>query len=98
MNAPQEASYQQNVSPLRAEIGTALRNSVVNTMSPVERQVLDEWGVSHLLGEALLEQIENAFDGNQFTIQTALEEVTRFVAPVQGLQTQLVPRPGTFAR
>lgn len=89
VNAPQEASYQQNVSTLRAELGAALRNSVVNTMSPVERQVLDEWGVSHLLGEALLEQIENAFDGNQFTIQTALEEVTRFVAPVQGLTTQL---------
>lgn len=58
-------------------------------MSPVERQVLDEWGVSHLLGEALLEQIETAFDGNQFTIQTAQQEVERFVAPVQALQTQL---------
>lgn len=89
VNAPQEPSYQQNVSTLRAEIGTALRDSMVNTMSPVELQVLDEWGVSHLLGEALLEQIENAFDANQFTIQTALEQVTSFVQPVQGLQSQL---------
>lgn len=89
VNAPQEASYQTTVSTLRAEIATALGDSVVNTMSPVERQVLEEWGVSHLLGEALLEQIETAFDGNQLTIQTAQQEVERFVAPVQGLQTQL---------
>lgn len=89
VNAPQEASYQQNVSELRAEIGNALRGSVVNTMSPLERQVLDEWGVSDVLGETLLEEIERAFDANQFTIQTALEEVTRFVDPVQGLQSQL---------
>lgn len=89
VNAPQEASYQTTVSTLRAEVSAALRNSVVNTMSPVERQVLDEWGVSHLLGETLLEQIETAFDGNQFTIQTAQQEVERFVAPLQGLQAQL---------
>lgn len=89
VNAPQESSYQQTVSTLRAELGTALRSSVVNSMSPVERQVLDEWGVSHLLGETLLEQVEAAFDGNQFTLQTALEEVTKFVAPLQGLQAQL---------
>ena len=89
VNAPQEPSYQQNVSTLRAEIGTALRDSMVNTMSPVELQVLDEWGVSHLLGGALLEQIENAFDANQCTIQTALEQVSSFVQPVQGLESQL---------
>ncbi len=88
-NAPQEASYQAAVSTLRADLGTALRMSVVNTMSPVDRQVLDEWGVRHLLGEALLEQIEAAFDGNQFTIQTAQQEVNRFVAPVQELQAQV---------
>ena len=86
---PQEPSYQATVSTLRAELGTALRNSVVNTMSPVERQVLNEWGVSHLLGEALLNRIELAFDGNQFTIQTAQQEISRFVAPVQELQAQL---------
>lgn len=88
-NAPQEASYQATVSALRAELGSALQNSVVNTLSPVESQVLDEWGVSHLLGAALLEQIETAFDGNQFTIQTAQEEINRFVAPLQEFQAQL---------
>ncbi len=88
-NVPQEPSYQATVSTLRAQLGTALRNSVVNTMSPVERQVLDEWGVSQLLGEALLEQIEAAFEGNQLTIQTAQQEVSRVVAPIPVLQAHL---------
>lgn len=89
VNAPQEPSHQQRVSALRSEIGAALASSAVNSMSPLERQVLDEWGVSHLLGEDLRSQIETAFDGNQFTIQTALEELAKFVAPLQTLQAQL---------
>jgi hypothetical protein len=88
-NAPQEASYQQTVSELRSQVRSALTNSVVNKMSPVEQQVLDEWGVSHLVGEALLSTIDDAFDRNQITVQTALEEINAVAPPVRQLVAHL---------
>jgi len=89
VGAPQEPSYQALVSSLRTDVGVALRSSMVNELSPIELQVIDEWDATGLLGEKLLEQIEAAFDGNQFTIQIALEQVSALVPPLQELQSHL---------
>lgn len=88
-NAPQEPSYQSTVSELRSELTQLLARSVINDFSPVERQVVREWGVDDLLGTELLTKVNQIFNENQITIQTAQEQVAELVAPVQALKDRL---------
>lgn len=88
-NAPQEPSYQSTVSELRSELTELLTRSDINDFSPVERQVVREWGVDELLGTELLAKVDQIFNENQITIQTAHQQVAELVAPVQALKDRL---------
>ena len=88
-SAPQDPTHQSTVSTLRSELAAALTSSVVNTFSPLERQVIDEWGVAELLGAELLATVEQIFQANQITAQTAQEQIAELVTPLQALKAQL---------
>ena len=84
-NAPQDPDHPAQVANLRARVAQVLSTSSVNTFSPVERQVLDEWGVSDILGNELAERIESIFLENQITIPAALQQVDALRVRIQEL-------------
>jgi hypothetical protein len=89
VNSPQDANQQNQVATLRAQVEAALEASEVDTFSPLEVQVLREWGVTHLLGAELRDALDQAFVGNQITLATASEQLGEFVQPLSELNQQL---------
>ncbi|MCP3879976.1 MAG: hypothetical protein GY701_16525, partial [Sulfitobacter sp.] len=89
VNAPQDANQQNQVSSLRSQVESALDASSVDDFSPLEVQVLEELGITHLVGHELRQTVERAFVGNQITLATARDEIGEFVEPLSELQAQL---------
>jgi len=88
-NAPQDPNYGNQVAQLRSQVMGVLASSDVNSFSPVERQVLDEWQVTDLLGEHLAERIDSIFQGNQITVPAAAQQIHDLVGPLQAVLTNL---------
>ena len=74
-DAPGQAEAQQRVSSARQALNDVLQSAPSNDFSPVWRQTLDEMGISDVVGDALLEQIEAVLAVNDITPTTAASEM-----------------------
>jgi hypothetical protein len=88
--APNQPEPQQRVSAAREALNTVLRDSPINDLTPVWRQALEEMGVSDLVGDALLENIEASLLVNDITPSTAAAEIGAIADRVAALVTALV--------
>jgi hypothetical protein len=88
-DAPGQAEAQQRVSAAREALNEVLQSASSNDFSPVWRQALEEMGISDLVGEPLLEQIEAVLQVNDITPSTAAGEVGQIKDRVESLVTSL---------
>lgn len=89
---PAEATFQNQIADLRGQVAAAATGSDVETFSPVERQVLAEWGVDEVVGTALAERIEAIFRANTITLATAAEQIP----PIASALSTLTEKLGTL--
>jgi hypothetical protein len=86
---PTEPSSIQQISSVRQELNTRLRASRTNEFSDAWRLALEELGVWDLVGDRLLDRIEEIFLRNEITTNIAAEEVAAINARLQELATTL---------
>jgi hypothetical protein len=72
---PNQPAYQQQVSSTRASMADALREAGSNEFPETWQQVLEELGITGLLGRRLSKQIEEVFERNEITPSAAAEEL-----------------------
>ncbi|MGH2659002.1 MAG: hypothetical protein ACRDHS_04875 [Actinomycetota bacterium] len=65
-NNPSDAGAQQGISESRTQLAR-LADAPSNRWAPTDRQILDELGISDVLGERLLERIEVILARNEIT-------------------------------
>lgn len=75
ITAPQEPSHQQQVSEYRTKLNEALTESSVRDFSPTWMQIVDQIHGTHILGEKLLESLEQCFSANAITPSVALDKL-----------------------
>jgi hypothetical protein len=83
-NNPSDAAAQQEISEARIQLAT-LADAPSNGWPPTDRQILDELGVSDILGERLLERIEDILARNDMTPSVAVNEI----APIHDRLTEV---------
>lgn len=86
VNAPQEPSYQQQVSTIRTQLGSLLPAADSNAFPPAWRRYLEEMGIADLLGSELAAELDSIFNRNQITVSIAADELNRLAGRVQQLQ------------
>lgn len=86
---PGQPEYQRQVSTALQALDGALVNAKVNAFSPTWRQVLDETGMSELLGVNLLARIQAAITENQLTPTVATQKVQQLLSELQTLSTHV---------
>jgi hypothetical protein len=87
VNAPQEPSYQQQVSATLQQLSETLAEAPSNSFPPAWQQTLEEHGVAGLLGEPLAETVQEIFERNQITASVALSEIQELTAQLEALAT-----------
>jgi len=75
INRPQEPQFQNEVSNNLQKIQSVLVTAKSNDYSPAWKQALKELGVNDLLGNNLLNHIQEIFARNQITPAVALQEL-----------------------
>jgi hypothetical protein len=75
VNQPTTAQYQQDVSQSLDKLERALLVSKAEEFGPTWRQVIEELGISKMLGRALLDRLHDIFSRNQITPAVALSEL-----------------------
>ncbi len=93
---PGQTEYQRQVSSSLQALETALRNSDVNDFSPTWRQVMDETGMSRMLGQELAARVHAAIADNQMTPAVAATSIQKLTGEVQSLTTFLDQMLGGF--
>lgn len=93
---PQDPPSQDAVAQARSAVRDALQSSSVDTWAPVDRQVLESWGIAGLLGRDLLDHIDETFRENQVTMSSALEEISQWNDEVASILAHLVQAASTF--
>ena len=88
-NSPQDSHWQNEVSSLRTQVESALDASRVSEMAPLEIQVLEEWGVTDVVGPGLRAVVDRAFTANQITLATARDEIAEAADRLRDLRSQL---------
>ncbi len=83
-NNPSDAGAQQQVSGARNQLA-GLAGAPSNTWPPTDRQILDELGISDILGERLLGRIEDILGRNEITPSVARDEI----APIHDRLTEV---------
>ena len=86
---PGQPEYQRQVSTALHALEGALTNAKVNTFSPTWRQVLDETGMSELLGVSLLARVHTAINENQLTPTVATSGIQQLLNELQALSTHV---------
>lgn len=71
VNAPQEPTYQQQVSTALQQLAEARGHA----FPPTWEQALEELGIQGLLGQQLVDAVREIFERNQITPSVALEEI-----------------------
>lgn len=87
LNSPQDPGPQQQVVQTLTTLSEALSSAPSNEYPATWRQVLEEIGASHLLGESLAEKLRETFARNQITPAIARDEVATLLERSQGLST-----------
>jgi hypothetical protein len=86
---PGQPEPQQRIAAAREALNNVLRDSPTNDFSPVWRQALEEMGISDLVGDTLLENIEAILLVNDITPSTAASEVAEISSRVNAMVTAL---------
>lgn len=94
--AAQDPGHQPAVSSLREQLGSQLRAAPSNGFSPAWREALTELGIADLLGESLLERVEEIFQRNEITLNTAADELQPYAERLAGLNEALERISGGF--
>ncbi|MBK9195539.1 MAG: hypothetical protein IPO17_11245 [Flavobacteriales bacterium] len=89
VNQPQQPQFQQEVSQQRQELNDILSDAGSDSFAPSWRQVLDELGISPMLGLELQEAIEEAFTQNEITPSKALESINELASQLKAMQDGL---------
>lgn len=77
VNQPQQPAHQQNLTNSKKQLFDYLEIAPSNDFSPIWRQFIQAIGGIDLVGKNLKQRIEDAFNGNQITPSTALEEINK---------------------
>jgi len=72
---PTDAQAQQVLSEARTQLHRTLSTVPSNNWPPSDREILDEIGISNVIGQTLLDRIEATLAQNPMTPSIALEEV-----------------------
>lgn len=72
---PNQPDPQQQVSQIRGNLDSILREAPSNDFSPAWRDALKELGVAVLVGNALADRLEDIFSRNEITPSAAAEEI-----------------------
>ena len=72
---PAPAQAQQALSEARTQLQRTLSTVPSNDWPPSDREILDEIGISNVIGQTLLDRIEATLAQNQMTPSIALEEI-----------------------
>ena len=72
-----DSQAQQVLSEARTHLQRTLPTVPSNGWPPSDRDLLDEIGISNVIGQTLLSRIEDALAQNQMTPSIALEEIDR---------------------
>jgi hypothetical protein len=75
VEAPNQPGPQEQVSGARENLNNVLRVVPSNTYSPAWEEALNELGVAEIVGEPLLERIEEILTANEITPTTAQAEI-----------------------
>jgi hypothetical protein len=89
VNAPQEPSHQQQVSAQLKTLATSLKEAPSNRYPPIWKQPLLEMRVQDLLGEPVLQTIQEIFQRNQITASVALEEIRKLHQRLEQFQATI---------
>jgi hypothetical protein len=89
VNAPFEPIHQHNLVRSLTELYTILENAPSNNFSPGWKQIVEEIGLSDLLGMKLKTRIENIFSRNQITPAAALEQLKQIVSQFEKIKTAI---------
>lgn len=74
-STPTDAQGQQRLSEARTQLLQTLPSAPSNAWPSSDRQILDEIGISNVIGQALLDRIEEVLVRNQMTPSVALSEL-----------------------
>ena len=72
---PTDAQVQQVLSEARTHLQQTLSTVPSNDLPPSDREILDEIGISNVVGQSLLDRIEETLVRNQMTPSIALDEI-----------------------
>ena len=72
---PTDTQAQQALSEARTRLQRTLSTVPSNDWPPSDREILDEIGISNVIGQTLLDRIEATLAQNQMTPSIALEEI-----------------------
>lgn len=86
---PAQPAHQVQVSQFRTQLEERLAQAPSNRFPPAWRQVVEEFGVADLLGEALRDRIRAIFERNEITPSAAADELAAIAEKLQALRTAL---------
>ncbi len=89
VNAPQEPTYQQQISAALQQLTEALADAPSNSFPPAWQQALEELGVGDLLGAPLAESVREIFERNQITPSVALDAILALTSRLEALAASL---------
>ena len=89
VNAPQEPSYQQEVSTALQQLSESLAAAESNAFPPTWEQALEELGVQGLIGQPLADAVREVFERNQITPSVAHEEIEALTTRLEALASAL---------
>ncbi|NMB81858.1 MAG: hypothetical protein GYA14_08570 [Ignavibacteria bacterium] len=89
VNQPQQLAHQQNLTKSKKQLFDYLETAPSNDFSPIWRQIIEEIGGINLVGKNLKQRIENAFNSNQITPSSALEEINTILTETQSFYNGL---------
>lgn len=89
VNAPQEPSYQQQVSTALQQLAESLAAASSNAFPPTWEQALEELGIEGLIGQPLAGAVREIFERNQITPSVAHQEIQALTGRLEALATAL---------
>ncbi|MDP9418886.1 MAG: hypothetical protein M3P53_01825 [Actinomycetota bacterium] len=89
VNAPQEPTYQQQVSTALQQLAESLAAASSKTFPPTWGQALVELGIEGLIGQPLADAVRDIFERNQITPSVAHQEIQALTERLEALATAL---------
>lgn len=75
VSSPSDAQSQEKISEARLQLQRVLPDAPSNSWPSSDRQILDELGIADVLGQPLLDHVEEIMSRNEMTPSVALSEI-----------------------